>query len=321
MFDQLPIQYNPFKEAFDNGPLDFDVREGLVTLNQLDHGENEVLCNRDNKAIIRDNEYGTRVQDWWIVGKGYFVKSHRDFYTPIWDKILENFDPNDVAGVEIKYKSARNGRWGMMDLVFPNIGVPITTTNGFETTIKLRIVCWSGLDGTTANNYMLGAIDSFCTNGQVFTKAADKDGAITKLYKRNSKLFDMDSFALSLTNSADTFYQKAREYQYMATKPLGWDKGSAFIDSFKSLSDSKKEGLKFILGKEFTERGHNIFALHSALTNYSSHNNQMDYEGKSVFRSRKSKHGDMEHKVLFDREVEVLSILESKQWQELLVAA
>ena len=27
MFDQLPIQYNPFKEAFDNGPLDFDVRE------------------------------------------------------------------------------------------------------------------------------------------------------------------------------------------------------------------------------------------------------------------------------------------------------
>ena len=47
----------------------------------------------------------------------------------------------------------------------------------------------------------------------------------------------------------------------------------------------------------------------------------MDYEGKSVFRSRKSKHGDMEHKVLFDREVEVLSILESKQWQELLVAA
>ena len=107
----------------------------------------------------------------------------------------------------------------------------------------------------------------------------------------------------------------------MATKPLGWDKGSAFIDSFKSLSDSKKEGLKFILGKEFTERGHNIFALHSALTNYSSHNNQMDYEGKSVFRSRKSKHGDMEHKVLFDREVEVLSILESKQWQELLVAA
>ena len=153
MFDQLPIQYNPFKEAFDNGPLDFDVREGLVTLNQLDHGENEVLCNRDNKAIIRDNEYGTRVQDWWIVGKGYFVKSHRDFYTPIWDKILENFDPNDVAGVEIKYKSARNGRWGMMDLVFPNIGVPITTTNGFETTIKLRIVCWSGLDGTTANNY------------------------------------------------------------------------------------------------------------------------------------------------------------------------
>jgi len=321
MFDQLPTQYNPFKEAFDNGPLDFDVREGLVTLNQLDHGENEVLCSPDNKAIIRDNEYGTRVQDWWIVGKGYFVKSHRDFYTPIWDKILENFDPNDVAGVEIKYKSARNGRWGMMDLVFPNIGVPIKTSNGFETTIKLRIVCWSGLDGTTANNYMLGAIDSFCTNGQVFTKAADKDGAITKLYKRNSKLFDMDSFAISLTNSADTFYQKAREYQYMATKSLGWETGSAFIDSFKSLSDSKKEGLKFILCKEFTERGHNIFALHSALTNYSSHNNQMDYEGKSVFRSRKSKHGDMEHKILFDREVEVLSILESKQWQELLVAA
>ena len=311
----VTIQNNPFKASFNYSPLDFHVVTDKIYTDKA----NNIPC-LDKKAVIKLDEFNNPV-DWWIVGKDYYVKSHKDFFNPIEQKILDTFKADDVDNVIIKTKSARNGRWGLRDYVFPNIGVPIHTTSGHETTIQLRIVCWSGLDGSTANNYMLGAIDSFCTNGQVFTQAADKDEAITKLYKRNSKLFDMKQFAITLTNAADTFYEKAKEYQYMATKPCGWIKGSAFIDNLKSLSDSKREGLKFLLAKEFTERGHNIFALHSALTNYSSHNNQMDYENKSLFRSRKSKHGDMEHKVMFNREEEVLNILESKQWKELLVAA
>jgi len=305
----VTIQNNPFKASFNYSPLDFHVVTDKIYTDKA----NNIPC-LDKKAVIKLDEFNNPV-DWWIVGKDYYVKSHKDFFNPIEQKILDTFKADDVDNVRIKTKSARNGRWGLRDYVFPNIGVPIHTTSGHETTIQLRIVCWSGLDGSTANNYMLGAIDSFCTNGQVFTQAADKDEAITKLYKRNSKLFDMKQFAITLTNAAETFYAKAKEYQHMADTRLGFTQGNTFIDNLKSLSDSKKKGLKELLRFERVTRGANVFALHSALTNYSSHKNV------EHFQSRKSKHGDMEHKVMFDREEEVLNILESKQWKELLVAA
>mgnify|MGYP003659536219 CR=1 FL=1 len=332
MFDQIPTRYNPFENAFNGSELDFNIQPYNIYLGyeKQEHsyeGVKDIIKTAynkpsfDKKGIAKYNENG-EITDWWVVGEGYHHKSHRDFYTPIWDEILDNFQPAEIGGVNIKFKSARNGRWGMMDLVFPNVGVPVITTNGHETTIKLRIVCWSGLDGSAANNYMLGAIDSFCTNGQVFTQAANKDEAITQLYKRNTSGFDMKDFALSLSNAVDIFQLKAREYQQMADKPLGWEKGSAFIDGLKILSDQKKEGLKILLNKEFSQRGNNIFALHSALTNYSSHNDQLNLDGKWLFQSRKSKDGSNNvDQQMFSREKEVLTIIESKQWQELLVAA
>jgi len=326
---QTPL--DPFATAFNGSALDFNIQPYDIYLGyeKQEHsyeGVKDIIktaynkdCD-DKKGIAKFNSDG-EILDWWVVGKDYYHKTHREFFHPIWEQIVDNFDTNDVADVKINIKSARNGRWGLMDMVFPNIGVPITTTNGHKTTISLRIVAWSGLDGSAANNYILGAIDGFCTNGQIFTSAVDKDGAITKLSKRNSKLFDMKQFAFTLKNAAETFDNKSKEYQIMATKSLGLKDGSKFIDNIINLSDSKKKGLKELLQLELVTRGHNVFALHSALTNYSSHNDQLNMDGDVLFRTKKSKYEDMHHKKMFSREEEVLSIIESNQWQELLVAA
>ena len=225
---------------------------------------------------------------------------------------MENMDPNHINGVQVTTRSARNGRWGLRDYTFPNVQVPVKTSEGHETTVSLRIVAWSGLDGLTANNYMLGAIDGFCTNGMVFTPSVDKESAHTKVYKRNTKNFSLDGFAVHLQSSVEVFYYQAEQYRKMALLPLTREHGQNFIDDLK-MSENKRDGIKAIYSQEILDRGQNVFSLHSALTNYSSHVNP------NLFRTRTTKN-DVQAESMFKREEEIYNVFSSHQWQELMTA-
>ena len=227
---------NPFSGTFDNTPLDFNVEEAEVYVNR--YSNQDPWASKDKKAVLKVTNEGI-VEDWWIVGRDYPVKSHRKFYTSIEEQIVENMDPNHTKNVQVKTSVARNGRWGLRDYTFPGIQVPIETRQGFKTTVSLRIVAWSGLDGLTANNYMVGAIDNYCLNGMVFTQSVNKDTAYTKGYKRNTKNFDVDNFATYLSKATDIFYEQTDQYQKMATTGLFLTHGEAFIDRMK-MSDKKK---------------------------------------------------------------------------------
>jgi hypothetical protein len=308
LFSQNTTISNPFEESFNDSPLDFDISTSEVCLGDAYINNPGYTPSRDVKAIIKYDKW-RNIDDWWVVGADYFVKTHKEFFGGIEQRIVDTFDPNDIATVKIKTKSARNGRWGLREYVFPNIGVPIVTTNGHETSISLRIIAWSGLDGKTANNYLLGAFDGYCTNGQVFTKAADKDTAVVKKYKRNTKGFDNDLFSVTLVDAADIFYTKSREYEQYAKQSLPPYRGIDFIESL-GLSKKKENGLIYLYNIERDIRGANVFALHSAFTNYSSHVN------KDLFRTIE-KSTDIRDERMFKREEEVLTVLESNQWRDL----
>jgi hypothetical protein len=308
------VKIDAFKSAFDNSELDFPVRTSKLYIDDT--------LNKDHKAVIRDKYYGhtydqlqRRVEDWWVVGKDYPVKSHRDFHEPIWEEIVNNFNPEDIEDVEVKVKSSRHGRWGLLDYLFPSINYELTTTNNHSTTITFRLLVWTGLDGRTANNFMLGAIDGYCTNGMVFSSDPN---SITKLYKRNTKGFCMKSFVSTLGMASQLFYDKAKEYQLMASKRITWQQTIDFIDKL-NMAEYKLNSLKELAGNERLQRGDNLFALHSALTNYSSHNDQLDFENKPMFRTRKTKH-DTANENMFKRELEVADIFQGKEWKELLNA-
>ena len=153
------------------------------------------------------------------------------------------------------------------------------------------------------------AFDGYCTNGQVFTKAADKDAAVVKKYKRNTKGFDNDLFSVTLVDAAEIFYSKSREYEQYAKQSLPPYRGIDFIESL-GLSKNKEEGLIYLYNIERDIRGANVFALHSAFTNYSSHVN------KDLFRTRETG-ADIHNERMFKREEEVLAVLESTQWRHL----
>jgi hypothetical protein len=298
-----PVMNNPFEGTFDGTPLDFCVKTDDLYTNASVHKSTE------KKAVIKLDHEGS-AEDWWVVGKDYPIKTHRKYYDAIEREIIDNMDPNHLQGVTVQTKSARNGRWGLRDYLFPNVQVPIKTREGHETTVSLRIVAWSGLDGYTANNYMLGAIDNFCTNGMVFTQAADKDSAYVKVYKRNTKNFNLSAFAVHLRESVELFYEQAEQYRKMALVPLQQLHGQNFIDAL-SMSESKRQGIKALYNNEIVDRGSNVFALHSALTNYSSHQNT------NVFRTRTTKN-DVIAETMFKREEEVAKILTSKAWHDLM---
>jgi len=309
LFSQNTTISDPFEESFNGSALDFDIGTSSIYLDGNWANNPGYGPAHGSKAIVKYDKW-RNIDDWWIVGSDYFVKTHKEFFGGIEQRIIDTFDPNDIATVKIKTKSARNGRWGLREYVFPNIGVPIVTTNGHETSISLRIIAWSGLDGKTANNYLLGAFDGYCTNGQVFTKAADKDTAVVKKYKRNTKGFDNDLFSVTLVDAAEIFYTKAREYEQYARQPLPHRNGIAFIEALPNISDKKQEGLLTLYMGEIATRGENVFALHSAFTNYSSHIN------KDLFRTRETG-SDIHDERMFKREEEVLAVLESTQWRDL----
>ena len=319
--DHLPLPVkidtvrNPFKESFDNSILDFEVTTSPIYLatNEEKYGEYGSDECMDKQAVVKLHKDGS-VEDWWVVGKDYFVKSHRDFYESIEEKMIERFDPNHIADVEIKTKSSRNGRWGLREYMFDSISIPVTTTNNFKTTIKFRIVAWSGLDGMTANNYLLGAFDSYCMNGCVWSSSGQTND-YTRMKKRNSKLFNLDYFSDTLVTASEDFNNRSKEFQTMALTRLTPYDGLSFLEEFK-VSGKKIEGFKDLYLDEVEVRGENVFALHSALTNYASHQNE------DKFLTRKTKYfSDQMPELMFKREEEVTNILQSDQWKYLMMEA
>jgi hypothetical protein len=79
------------------------------------------------------------------------------------------------------------------------------------------------------------------------------------------------------------------------------------------MSENKRDGIKAIYSQEILDRGQNVFSLHSALTNYSSHVNP------NLFRTRTTKN-DVQAESMFKREEEVYNVFSSHQWQELMAA-
>ncbi len=298
---------NPFEESFLKSPLNFEIETSEI------YTELSGKPCDDKKAVHKLDENNNSV-DWWVVGKDYYDKTHKEFFGSIEQELLSNIQPGHLQGVQVRTKVSRNGRWGMRDYVFPNVNIPVETANGHNTTIQMRISAWNGLDGLTANNYILGAFDSFCTNGCVFTQAVDKENAYIKKWKRNSKNFSMDAFSADLSTAIEFFYEQSEEYQFMADKSLSVADGLEFIENIKSFSKAKQESMKELFIREVTNRGPNVFSLHSAFTNYSSHRND------DLFRTRKTKRDDVEAEILFKREEEITNIFQSNQWQDLLAA-
>ena len=213
---------------------------------------------KDKKYVI-NNETGEPLG---IVGKSFQCASHGDFFRGVVDTATETLNAHDLEDADYTFRTARNGAWAMLDITLPNIKSKIITDK-FETEIGNRIISLHGIDGSCSNQVFFGAIDYFCTNGLI---SGDHD----KVRKKNTSNFTMNSFIYELNRARTDFYSQAEKMQVWAQTDLKYVDVSTLLDDMLG-SKRKSEKMYSLYMSEAGVRGHNKFALYSAMTNYATY--------------------------------------------------
>jgi hypothetical protein len=197
-----------------------------------------------------------------IVGKSFQCASHGDFFRGVVETATETLSEHDLEDAKYSFRTARNGAWAMLDITLPNVTMDISTDK-FETEIGNRIISLHGIDGSCSNQVFFGAIDFFCTNGMI---TGDHD----KVRKKNTSNFSMESFIYELNRARTDFYTQAQQMQVWAHTDLKYVDVSSLLDDMLG-SKRKSEKMYSLYMQEASTRGHNKFALYSAMTNYATY--------------------------------------------------
>lgn len=240
-----------------------------------------------------------------VVGDTFNCASHTEFFEGVHDTVTENLGAAQCEDMNMKWRSARQNAWAMLDMTLPNVTARIETDK-HSTTIAQRIIALHGVDGSCSNQTFFGAIDFFCTNGMI-------RGEHDKVRRKNTANFTMDRFIRDLRESTQSFYAQSERLQGWANKPLYRGDVKAMLDTLLK-SDRMAEKMFGLYNQEASVRGQNVWALYSAFTNYASYADERN--GFNLRNTGK----DTGAVSMFQRESKVSQWIESKPFKELIAA-
>jgi hypothetical protein len=240
-----------------------------------------------------------------VVGDTFNCASHTEFFEGVHNTVTEHLGEAECEDMNMKWRTARQNAWAMLDMTLPNVTARIETDK-HSTTIAQRIIALHGIDGSCSNQTFFGAIDFFCTNGMI-------RGEHDKIRRKNTANFTMDRFIRDLREATQSFYAQSERLQGWANKPLYVGDVKAMLESLLK-SDRMAEKMFSLYNQEASVRGQNVWALYSAFTNYSSHADERN--GFNLRNTGK----DTGAVSMFQRENKVSQWIESKQFKELIAA-
>ena len=240
-----------------------------------------------------------------VVGDTFNCASHTEFFEGVHNTVTENLGKAQCEDMNMKWRSARQNAWAMLDMTLPNVTARIETDK-HSTTIAQRIIALHGVDGSCSNQTFFGAIDFFCTNGMI-------RGEHDKVRRKNTANFTMDRFIRDLRESTQSFYAQSERLQGWANKPLYSGDVKAMLDTLLK-SDRMAEKMFGLYNQEASVRGQNVWALYSAFTNYASYADERN--GFNLRNTGK----DTGAVSMFQRESKVSQWIESKPFKELIAA-
>jgi len=241
-----------------------------------------------------------------IVGKSFNTTSHKIFINGVENVIKENRNPYELENAKVKVSTAKDNAVIIADITLPNVTTTVTTDK-HTTTIAERIIALHGVDGSMSNQVFFGAIDFFCTNGQI-------RGEYDKVRRKNTSNFSIDTFIDELQNAKQDFYAQSQKLQSWANIKLdGVDVAEIIKNIVKS--DRKAEKMSSLYYNEVANRGANVFSLYSAFTNYSS------YADERNGFSLKNMGNDTESLSMWNREQEVSKWISSNEFKKLELVA
>lgn len=241
-----------------------------------------------------------------IVGNSFNTTSHKIFINGVENVIKENRNPYELENAKVKISTAKDNAVMIADITLPNVTTTVTTDK-HTTTIAERIIALHGVDGSMSNQVFFGAIDFFCTNGQI-------RGEYDKVRRKNTSRFSIDTFIDELQNAKQDFYAQSKKLQSWANIKLD---GLDVADIIKGIvkSDRKAEKMNLLYQNEVVNRGANVFSLYSAFTNYSSYADE-----RNGFKL-KEMGNDTASLSMWNREQEVSKWISSNEFKKLELVA
>ena len=256
------------------------------------HGKKYVIDTSRDKAIA-------------VVGNSFNCASHYELLKTVEDVISKGRTPFELSDAKVKISKARDNAVIIADVTLPNVNTTVTT-NLMNTTLAERIIALHGVDGSMSNQVYFGAIDFFCTNGQI-------SGEYDKVRRKNTSRFNIDVFADEVQNAKHNFYEQSKRLNAWAKITLDGVEVKDIIAKIVK-SDRKAEKMNSLYLNEVSNRGNNLFSLYSAFTNYSSYADE-----RNGFKL-KEMGNDTESISMWNREQEVSKWISSKEFKELEVA-
>jgi len=242
-----------------------------------------------------------------VVGTGFKCASHKKFFDGVQNIMVDNI-PDAMIDSTVRWSTARNNAWAMMDIVMPNVFTTVETEK-HSTKIGRRVIALHGVDGSCSNQVFFGAIDFFCTNGMI-------TGDYDKVRRKNTSNFCMDRFIQELNQSSVDFVGQVNELQEWANIELPTYSMKSWKDYLSSImkSDRKAEKMIPLVQKEVRKRGRNVFALYSAFTNYASYADE-----RNGFNLRNTGR-DTSAQSMWARENEVTKWISTPEFKKLVAA-
>ena len=232
-----------------------------------------------------------------VVGQRYGIAENRPIYQMMIEGIAEALPRTALDGVKLTESSSYGGQFTKIELTFDGMGADIRQLNGSSTQLLFKVGLNNSFNGSGSVKLYAGALDLFCTNGCTM-------GEYTKKAARHTSGFTPEIFAGFVQEQCAEYLTRVNVWRDWAKNEIRPSEAREVLES-AGMSGRKVEKMMAQFEQEAIDRGRSVWALYSALTNYSSHNS-------ARFGVRNSGNVDNEAVSLDQREREINRIVNSE---------
>jgi hypothetical protein len=226
-----------------------------------------------------------------VVGSRYQLLPNVEFFGALEDAIRSTV-PEDLLEGAATRSWMRDG-FSNREYVLPAYASEIA-----DTSVGLRVIARNSYNGAQSAKVTVGLIDFYCTNGMITGRE------INSQFKRHSAGLTVTPFVDLLRRGIENINDEIDWISQMHSTPLSMERATAYID--KNFNGPTAAGMMSQFEQERNERGENVFALHSALTYWSSHDSSLfPIQGNPTT-------------VMMGREERVQKLMSAKDFRELV---
>jgi len=277
------------------------------------------LISRDDLQTIWRGDNGAYLGH----AKGrYHIVQNASLFQALNEAAKNTLNVREIESAILTEKTSDDGAFSSVQYRIPAMRETIGYANGNHTEIDFTIGFINSFDGSTSVKMRFGCYDLVCLNGLVlgeFEQATGRHTAGINIARLGAFIADgitgYKNNIRAIKNMAASPLTKQQAHQWLLDN-VGCKAGEGNEKTLNRLGESLYNQFKYEATSAEFNRGFNVFALHSALTYYASHN-----DADSGFTVRASGSSDNEAKSLDKRGEKVRRLISRDSFTDLVIAA